>query len=357
MKNVLWIVLLCSCFGFGCAQPPISRIDSVTPEAIPSPQGGAVVVLPVENYLSRRTSKGFGEYIQDRFRGYHVADDIEYVDVAEEVPVVAIASGTVRLVRSLVSGYGGAMRIEHQIAGKTIQAIYGHLDLQQTTFKVGDHVTSGQQLAVLGEGKTRETDGERKHLHFGLYEGLDSRINGYESSASRVKNWINPQDFFMSQGLDMETPSRQFDPARDLGGEQFHIQFTLPENMEVEYIPSIQALNIFDVRGAGTARERSQVFIRFFDADQFLTLSTVTIYKTEDVTAGKKAYTARRYEIEKKSNVPAFVDQPTWRNGRHTVTDVRGVEGQTRYYVVAANPKSDPKMYQSLLDSLEIVQP
>ena len=37
----------------------------------------AAAVFPVEEHFERRTFKVFGQYVQDRFVGYHAADDIE----------------------------------------------------------------------------------------------------------------------------------------------------------------------------------------------------------------------------------------------------------------------------------------
>src|SRR3989344_4541173 len=67
-------------------------------------EGKVEVGLPIVGYSSRRTYKAFGEYIQDRFTGYHVADDVEFSDKKERIPVVAIARGTVRKI-GRVSGY------------------------------------------------------------------------------------------------------------------------------------------------------------------------------------------------------------------------------------------------------------
>ena len=66
----------------------------------------AEIVLPIVGYGSRRTYKTYGEYIQDRFTGYHVGDDVEFADMKERIPVVAVAKGVVKKIGT-VSGYGG----------------------------------------------------------------------------------------------------------------------------------------------------------------------------------------------------------------------------------------------------------
>lgn len=159
----------------------------------------AELVLPVKGYFERVSFKPFGKFVNDRFYGYHVADDVEFTDTAEEVPVVAIADGVV--VRAAwTGGYGGLMIIEYSIDGRTIHAMYGHLDLASSTLVVGDSVSQGQFLANLGDGETNETDGERKHLHFALYEEDEIRLAGYVQSEAELEDWIKPSDFFTSFG-------------------------------------------------------------------------------------------------------------------------------------------------------------
>lgn len=333
---------------------PIVEETTSEPEDVPAAEiPAARIAEPIAEYATRRTFKAFGEYISDRFNGYHVGDDVEYTGTETEVAVNAIADGTVKQV-SRVSGYGGLIIIEHTFEDKTVTALYGHIDLSSATVSSGDTVSKGQFIANLGAGESDETDGERKHLHFAVFEGTDSRLNGYEQTAGGVNEWLNPQDLLTAYGLQLKSQSRLYNPSFELGGDMFNIEFTIPAGWELEYIPSLQALNLFTLSSAGTARERSQIFIRFFDANQFLTLTTVTIHSTTDLTVGVEDYIAKQYDIEKKPDRADFVDQPSWRNARHIVTDLRGSEGQTRYYVVAKNPKLDPALYQTVLDSIKI---
>lgn len=355
MKKLIAFVALVS-LGFGCT--PVADIASNGPAPASSDADSAVmeealVDLPIAGYVERRTFKGFGEYVQDRFTGYHVGDDIEYADVDDDVPVNAIAEGVI-VKKGWVSGYGGLIVIDHVVKNEHIKAIYGHLDLASSDLQEGDSVARGQFIGNLGDGESEETDGERKHLHFALYIGDEIRVNGYEPMADGVLKWMNPQDFFAELGVKMTSPSRVFEPEMDLGGDIFHVRFRIPENMEVEYVPSIKSLSLYSVSGKGAARERSQIFIRYFDANDFLTLSTVEIYSSEDLTVGK-GYAARQYDIEKKKGVADFPDQPYWRNTRHIVTDFRSEEGYTRYYVVAMNPDIDPDIYEHLLGSMTVV--
>lgn len=329
------------------------------------------VVLPVDGNIVgyNATYKRFGEYFQDRFTGYHVGEDIEVPqeDLGEgevqEVPVLSIADGTVSFLET-IGGYGGVMRVQHDIDNEIITAIYGHIDVGSVEIAVGDRVEKGQFLANLGDHHSRETDGERQHLHFALYEGTDARLAGYERRVTAVDNWINPYQFFIDQGIGFKiggwkSYSTVIEPS---GRSDFPLDFELPAHWDVEYIPQIQSLSLFDARGEGTARERSQVLIRFFDARDFLTLDTVEIFSTEDVEVGgdsyggtKETYAARRYDIEKKPGVREFPFQPSWRNERHIVTDFRGEDRFTRYFVVAANPELDEEVYERVLSSMRIL--
>ena len=351
--SLLFVLLL---LGAGCQsvmsdEPPVSSSSmqdgSLDSDTEPS------VMFPVIGFEERRTVKNFGEYIQDRFVGYHLGEDIEFQDVVEEVPVFAIADGRVARVDQ-IGGYGGVVLIEHDIDGETVTALYGHIDLQSVVFTQNDSVEMGQRIAFLGDHESVETDRERKHLHFAIYPGKASSIGGYAADERDLSAWINPSTFFAQQGLRAASGSSMFDPAVDLGGDRYRLSFTVPVGWEVEYVPSIQSLNLFTLEGEGTARDRSQIFIRYFDASDFLTLSTVRIYETNDLTAGSEHYVARRYEIEKEDGVVDFPDQPDWRNDRHVVTDFRRADGFTRYYVVAANPDLDQEVYAAFLASVTI---
>ncbi len=157
---------------------------------------------PVEDFTARITKKTFGIYItpenspveHDRFTGYHAGVDAEYEDVPGDVPVRAIEAGKV-IVSQFVRGYGGAMVILHTIDGKSVQALYGHLD-PASMVQAGSAVAPGQTIGILGDGGTEESDGARKHLHFALLkkEGLDLR--GYVLDQAELADWHDPLDLY-----------------------------------------------------------------------------------------------------------------------------------------------------------------
>lgn len=372
MCKFVFSLLLVSLTGVGCLDLGI-RQNFSPPSARPVPayqQTEPSVDLPIkEQFLSYLiVQKGFGMYVKDRFNGYHVGLDIEIPteklppEDAKIIPVTAIADGIVLEVKQ-VSGYGGVIVIKHQVELLKPTAVYGHIDFSSARFAVGDFVKKGEVIAFLGEDKTNETDGERQHLHFALYDDNGDvenpvHIQGYESRVADVDNWINPLDFFREFGHPFAWRDKNF--SEFVGdyptsvSDQFPIDFVYPENWSVEYVPSLNAINLYDLYGGGIARERSQLFIRYFDASDFLTLPSVMIHSTTDLTVGEGDYIARRYDIEKKDGVADFTGQPSWRNQRHFVTDFRATEGRTRYYVVAANPELDPTIYEEVLQSLVI---
>ncbi len=366
MKKLITLASMVMLMGMGCSVAT-DTVDTavvagdgeiaVSPESPRNDEAGQGEVMVEEQEVRlpldehQLTYKGFGEYIEDRFLGYHVGIDLEAQGT--DVPVYAVADGEVLYV-DWVSGYGGVVLVRHDLLDVPVTAIYGHLDRGSIDVAVKERVKRGDRLAVLGEGGTAETDGERTHLHFALYDGEEIRLQGYEGSVEAVNDWLNPQDFFETHaGLDLV--DRDLSELTYVGAGTIALDFDLPAGWDIEWIPSLAALSLYELSGEGVARERSQVLIRYFDASKFLTLSTVEIYEATDMTVGN-IYTARRYDIQKKAGVADFADQPSWRNERHIVTDFRAGDGYTRYYVVAAHPELDVEVYQELLASMLIVE-
>ncbi|MFA6098350.1 MAG: M23 family metallopeptidase [Patescibacteria group bacterium] len=157
---------------------------------------------PVPDFVKGVTLKPFGIYITpqnspvqpEKFTGYHTGADAEFTDVTGEVPVKAIAPGQV-VYSGTASGYGGVIVIRHLIDGKEILTVYGHL--QPSSLLPRDAaVTTGQQIGVLGEGYTSQTDYERKHLHLAMLKGAALSLKGYVSTKEELAGWYNPLDFF-----------------------------------------------------------------------------------------------------------------------------------------------------------------
>lgn len=165
-----------------------------------------LIYFPIQNFTAQATYKLFGTYITpatspiqpERFSGYHTGVDVETTQdqQSQDVAIYAVADGTVS-VKTTASGYGGVLAIEFESDGQTIQAMYGHVRLSSIAAQVGDQVKAGQQLGFLGTGFSDETDGERKHLHFGLVLGAEPALPGYVSSQSQLGGWLDPADFLI----------------------------------------------------------------------------------------------------------------------------------------------------------------
>lgn len=175
----------------------LSSFQSLGSEEVP------LLIEPITEFRERITKKPFGIHItpetspveHDRFAGYHTGVDIEYGDVALDVPVVAIADGEV-VVSKFVSGYGGVVVVRHDILGEQIFALYGHLD-PASLIPRGGRVKQGGKLGVLGEGHSQETDGVRKHLHFAILRGSSPDLRGYVKGVEELRLWYDPLDFYI----------------------------------------------------------------------------------------------------------------------------------------------------------------
>jgi murein DD-endopeptidase MepM/ murein hydrolase activator NlpD len=86
-------------------------------------------------------------------------------------PVQAIAEGVVREIGNPSGELGVFAIIDHVIDGELVSSVYGHMKLGSLTVKVGDHVSTGEQLGLVGS--TGQSTGA--HLHFGILDnGTDA---------------------------------------------------------------------------------------------------------------------------------------------------------------------------------------
>ena len=156
----------------------ISSSSTVTvPPAPDIPEPIPPVYPPLERARERITKKPFGIYITpanspvqpERFRGYHTGTDFEIFDDEKDsdVAVSAICTGPL-ISAERVSGYGGVAVQSCTINGDPVTVLYGHIKLASVKAESGDSLAAGVPLAVLGQGGTSETDGERKHLHLSI---------------------------------------------------------------------------------------------------------------------------------------------------------------------------------------------
>ncbi|MGG5787889.1 M23 family metallopeptidase [Bacillus pretiosus] len=119
--------------------------------------------------------------ITSGFRGSR--PDHHGIDLAEPGyhPIYAAASGQVS--RSYYSSsYGECIMIVNNIDGVKWETVYAHMRSGSRTVNVGDYVTQGQTIGVMGN--TGDSSGQ--HLHFEMHKG------GWDINKS---NAVNPLDY------------------------------------------------------------------------------------------------------------------------------------------------------------------
>jgi len=180
-----------------------SQFQSSEPESLQETQvqnSKAALSPPIGNWQARVVKKPFGIKVSptnspvqpEKFSGYHTGTDFEtFPDEADkDVPVFAICGGSL-LVKEYASGYGGVAVQECKLNGNDITAIYGHLKLASISANEGQQLAAGSQIGILGKGYSRETDGERKHLHLGIHNGASIDIKGYVQTPAELDQWID----------------------------------------------------------------------------------------------------------------------------------------------------------------------
>lgn len=163
------------------------------------------IIFPIAQFEKGITKKPFGIYITpknspvqpERFSGYHTGVDVENEDAKVDVPVYAICDGKI-VVKRWISGYGGTIVLKCNIGNEEIYVLYGHLN--PDSFIKNSSAKKREEIAILGQGYSQQTDFERKHLHFAIRKNnLDFR--GYVQTKTELKEWYNPVSFLESKIL------------------------------------------------------------------------------------------------------------------------------------------------------------
>lgn len=163
------------------------------------------LVNPIDRANERMTKKQFGTYVSpghslvpnEHFKGLHAAVDFEILNDSElvnEVEIRTVCQGPLVL-KEWVKGYGGVAVQECTLDGKPISLIYGHMDLESITANKGDTMSPGQRLGNLGDAYSHETDGARRHLHLGFYNGVPVDIRGYVPTQEELAKYLDPCDY------------------------------------------------------------------------------------------------------------------------------------------------------------------
>ena len=100
-------------------------------------------------------------------------------------------------VRSM-GGYGGVVAQSIKYQNSDYIVLYGHLS-PSSLVTSGTVVTAGQNIGVLGKGFSKETDGERRHLHLSIIKGSKLSLKGYVPTQYGLSSWIDPVDLLNSR--------------------------------------------------------------------------------------------------------------------------------------------------------------
>jgi len=184
--------------------PKIRKIidNQPSPEAVPAAaQPTEPFVASLDRTGERVMKKPFGIFITpqnspvqpEKFRGYHTGSDFEIFpeEQSADVPVRAICDGKIA-VKKTATGYGGVLVESCALDNQPITVIYGHLKLASILKKIGDSLSQGEQIGILGKAFSAETSGERKHLHLGIHKGAAVNILGYAQNQSELSGWLDP---------------------------------------------------------------------------------------------------------------------------------------------------------------------
>ena len=156
---------------------------------------------PIDDAIARATKKPFGVKISpdnspvspEKFSGYHTGVDFEtFPNEAElDINIYAICAGPIILKR-YVSGYGGVIVQQCALDNDNVTVVYGHLRLSSISSELNQILGQSQQIGMLGQGFSAETDGERKHLHLGIHKGQTINLLGYVETSNLLDEWIDP---------------------------------------------------------------------------------------------------------------------------------------------------------------------
>ncbi len=213
MKKIIFTIIVLFAIGlvayyfFYFRNKQSSTITSATSPSLTTSSSPTIslqsqLAEPVKDFKARVTKKPFGIYVTpqdspiqpERFTGYHTGADAEYGDVTADVPIFAVADGTITH-SQWTSGYGGCFILKVEINGSPHSSLYGHIR-PSTLPSLGQQFKKGDQIAVLGTAYSTETDGERRHLHLGILSDDRIDVKGYVSSQSQLSGWLDPLSFY-----------------------------------------------------------------------------------------------------------------------------------------------------------------
>lgn len=162
-------------------------------------------IVPLKN--KHRVTSPFGwrkDPVTKKNKKHH--NGVDLVTGKRDEPVLAFANG--RVIKALKSthpsgGFGYYVVIRHWLDGKFYTSLYAHMKPGSFKVKVGEKVTAGQQIGIMG------TSGYSTgvHLHFEIWKG---RTHGWSADG---KGFADPLKFIEAMNLaadakkDIEKPT------------------------------------------------------------------------------------------------------------------------------------------------------
>lgn len=164
-------------YNVEAAPPPIvSQVASVGDVSLIDTDA---VVWPVLS--PDRRSSGFGPRSAPCAGCSTNHDGVDF-NPGNGTPVMSIADGVVVLATENGGGLGVNVEVQHNIGGELITSSYGHMQFGSLGVSVGDRVTAGQQIGLVGT--TGQSTGP--HLHLEMF-GVDGvRFDGFAWLAAHI---------------------------------------------------------------------------------------------------------------------------------------------------------------------------
>ena len=157
-------------YSVEAAPPPIlSEVASVGNVSII--ETGAVV-WPVLNPDQRSSGFGPRDAPCAGCSTYH--DGVDF-NPGDGTPVMSIADGVVVLATENGGGLGVNVEVQHNIGGELITSSYAHMQYGSIAVSVGQQVTAGQQLGLVGT--TGQSTGP--HMHLEMFGADGVRFDGF----------------------------------------------------------------------------------------------------------------------------------------------------------------------------------
>ncbi|WP_350349487.1 peptidoglycan DD-metalloendopeptidase family protein [Agromyces sp. G08B096] len=163
------VALAPEAYAVEAAPPPIQ--SSVASLGTVSLVKSDAIVWPVVD--PSRTSSGFGPREAPCAGCSTNHDGVDFTPGAG-TPVMSIADGVVVLATENGGGLGVNVEVQHNIDGELITSSYAHMQYGSLAVTVGQQVTAGQQLGLVGS--TGQSTGP--HLHLEMFGADGVRFDG-----------------------------------------------------------------------------------------------------------------------------------------------------------------------------------